>query len=194
MQAIAEQQQLKTCRLTLVTPGLPDSVLKIYPAEHEAEKVDLGTAPGEERWANIRRLMDRFVPRDQVVKKPAMLNTPPDFRTIVVKEDEIPVNTLEGAVLKALPAAEVAPQEALRLDPSVGALQVRMNQMEANIASIAQAISHLSVVNKPVAQEVTDVAVKSTESVLSVCGYCDKTFKTKSLMAMHTARFHKEAK
>lgn len=194
MQATAEQQALKTCRVTLVMPGLPDSVMKIYPAEHESEKIDLGNANGEERWGQIQRLLNRFVPRDQVVKKPVMLNTPPDFRTIVVKEDDIPVNTLEGMVLTALPAEQIAPQQALQLDPSVGALQQRMNQMEASLASIAQAISHLSA-NKPVAQEATTVAQTATaEPAAALCGYCNQKFKTATAMKMHVGRFHKEAK
>ena len=102
-----------TCKITLVTPGHSDRVIKINPAEHETEKIWLDNTPGIERWDNIKRLTQTHASRFAPVSDPIpYCNDPKDLKTITLKEEEIPTITLENFVLpapKGVPVNEAAP-------------------------------------------------------------------------------------
>ena len=142
----ATEKTLKTCLVTLVNPGLPDSCIKVYPAEHAAEKIWLNTAPGQTRWRFVQNFLNRFVSRDEVVPKPVFLCSPPDFATRTVSEDQIPVAKLEGnAVLKALPEEETIVTLALKKDAEEKqAPAERMAKLEQAVVSLATSVAAIA--------------------------------------------------
>jgi len=140
---VATEKTLKTCLVTLVNPGLPDSCIKVYPAEHAAEKIWLNTAPGQTRWRFVQNFLNRFVSRDEVVPKPVSLCSPPDFATRTVSDDQIPVAKLEGnAVLKAPPEEETIVTLALKKDAEEKlAPAERMAKLEQAVVSLAASVA-----------------------------------------------------
>ena len=63
-------KEYKTCKLVLVNSGRSDSVLKIRPAQHAAEKIFLDNTQGIERWEAIQRLMQNNAKRGTMVSRP----------------------------------------------------------------------------------------------------------------------------
>jgi len=92
------------CKVTIVTPGLSDAVIKIFPAEHTSEKVWLDHGPGIERWKVIKRLMQQFAPRNEAIPDPIKYH--PSIKNLVstdVTEDKIPVVKLQGGAFLKKP-------------------------------------------------------------------------------------------
>ena len=183
------QKQFKTCLVTLVTPGSSDKVMKVYPAEHEAEKIWLDNAQGEQRWAQVERLLNNYVPRDKAVMKPVPYCSG-DLARPTLRAEDIPLNTLEGgAVLKAPPPSEMLPETAVKLNPNIENLQSRMNKMEGTMDKILELLSAKAPVQEP---EVSLPAVD--EKYGETCSHCGKKVMNAHLLKMHIGRFHKYKK
>mgnify|MGYP001336760862 CR=1 FL=1 len=90
----------KTCRITVVRAGFPDSYIKIKPATHEEEKIWVDTREGDERWKMIERTMHLNASRNTSIPKPLPAHSDMgDLRTPDFKESDIPVVTLENYTL-----------------------------------------------------------------------------------------------
>lgn len=104
-----ETQSAETfdCRITIVKPGLPDSVIIVRPAKMKSEKIWLNRQPGKERWKAIEQLMARYCPRGKYVPKPAFWHPTSgrqeDLAAPALTEATIPVAELDGAILEPLP-------------------------------------------------------------------------------------------
>ena len=189
---MSEVQEYKTCRLTIVNPGSSDAVIKIFPAEHAEEKIWLDRRPGIERWEAVKRLMYSNAPRGQYVPDPVKYH--PDIKNLAatdVVEKDIPLVTLEGAVL-APPPLEEKPVVPEKKDPMEG-VNTRMQTLESSMAAIAQALA-LIAENKTQptvkAEVVADNLVTATE-VTAACGECEFIGKNSHALAIHKGRFHK---
>jgi hypothetical protein len=105
-----ENVQHKTCLVTVVEPGLPDRVIKIYPANHESEKIWLDTRPGIERWEAVKLFMRNHCPKGKYVPDASYWHQPgaprEDINTPILTPDKIPVVHVEGAVFEAPPPKE----------------------------------------------------------------------------------------
>lgn len=109
MENTNEVKAMKTCLITIVQPGLPDSVLRVGPSDHEQEKIWLDRQPGIERWAAIKQLMVRFCPRGKYIPEPAYYHPTTgkkeDLAILLInKPEDIPSIVLDGAILSAPPA------------------------------------------------------------------------------------------
>ena len=193
---VPEAPQYKTCKITLVGPSsASDRVIKVYPAEHEFEKIWLENTPGIERWRAIERLLMQFAPRGQAVARPVAYCSGNDLKTVVITEDDIPLVHLDGAVLAAPPPEQKA-SSAPKLNPTVENLQLRVALIEKGQESIAGALGGLTKAVEALANRQAPATAASLQDnpVRVPCGSCDKNFKTKSALAMHKGRMHKEAK
>lgn len=95
-----ELRQDRTCLVTLVSAGSSDRVLKIYPADHDEEKIWLETRPAIDRWEEVRRLMMLHCERGRAVPNPVPYHeSVDDLVTPSITDADIPVCKLEGAVL-----------------------------------------------------------------------------------------------
>ena len=126
-------KEYKTCKLVLVNSGRSDSVLKIRPAQHAAEKIFLDNTQGIERWEAIQRLMQNSAKRGTMVSRPVEYCTFPDLKTIVITEEDIPMVELEGAIFVAPPEVKSI-GDIPTLPPSMVALESRVNKIEQAIS------------------------------------------------------------
>lgn len=139
----------KTCKLTIVTPGSSDRVIKVFPAEHEAEKIFLDNTPGIERWKEIERLMFQYAPRGERVPPPvAYHSSAKNLVTPEIGEHDIPVVNLDGAYLKA-PAVAQRPVSNVKLPGD--AVNERIAKLEDRMDRILLALEGKSV---PVSEEI----------------------------------------
>ena len=193
---VAAVNGMKTCKITLANQGNSDKVLKVYPAEHEAEKIWLDNANGIARWEAVKRLLNQYAPRGEAVPNPVAYHEGTDLKTVVISEADIPVIRLEGAVFKK--PVEDAPigEKQVKLNPSVENLQLRMERMENNIGQLVAAIQVLTQPKATIQTEAQGTVPPASvnESVRVPCGLCGKTFKNNAGAAMHAGKFHKNAK
>ena len=198
---IKSKQEFKTCKITLVGPSsASDRVIKVYPAEHEAEKVWLENTPGIERWRAIERLLMQFAPRGEAVPKPVAYCSGNDLKTVVITEDDIPIVRLDGGAFLKAPPPEEKPDNSPKASPRVENLQLRMTIMEktqeqtlAAINGLTKAVEGLASRQRP--EQYQEAAKDPQDEPIRVpCGLCDKNFKTKAAVAMHKGKVHKEAK
>lgn len=184
----ANGQGLKTCLVTLVEPGRSDRVIKVFPAEHESEKIWLDRTQGIERWEAVRRVLYNYAERGSRVPDPAPWHAnPADLRTVTLREADIPLVRLDGIVLNKPPEEE-------RFDPfknsapSILEVNERMNKMEGVIGSLAQAVSQLTtaLAAKP--------AAAVAQSGFMACDQCQQPFFNKKALGMHKRRKHPEVK
>lgn len=133
----------KTCKLTIVTPGSSDRVIKIHPAEHDAEKIFLDNTPGIERWKEIERLCFQYAPRGERVPAPVPYHSSAkNLVTPEITEADIPLVNLDGAFLKAPPADEryvkpvKLPNDAIneRIDKLEGRMDRILAALEGKVA------------------------------------------------------------
>ena len=176
----------KTCRLVIVTPGQSDRVIRIYPAEHDAEKIWLDNTPGMERWEAVKRLLYTSAERGTRVPDPAPFHSSSkDLKTIDLKESDIPYVKLVGEVLRKPKEVETykpQPQQAM----TAGEVANRFNTLESNIAQLATAISNMAM--KLIAPPV----IKPQEVAAAVCKECNKSFKNEVGLRFHKGKFHKK--
>lgn len=130
----------KTCKVTLVANGISDRVLKVFPAEHEAEKIWLDNARGVARWAEVERLMFNFAPRGVHIPKPVAYHQ--SVKNLVVPditEADIPVVKLEGAFLTAPIVDDAGSEISAKLEAERKeqvSTAKRLDNLEANMAQI----------------------------------------------------------
>lgn len=109
---MSQAAEHKKCRVTIVQPGMPDCVMDVFPALHEKERIFLDHRPGIERKAALMQLLKRYCPSGKYVAEPAYWHQPgarpEDVNTLTLRPEEIPLNTLDGAVFEPLPPKEVA--------------------------------------------------------------------------------------
>ena len=128
-----EGVEYKTCKMTLVNSGRSDSVIKIRPAQHTAEKIFLDNTQGIERWQAIERLMQSYAKRGTVVAKPVEYHQFPDLKTVIITEDDIPIVEIEGVVLAAPPVVKQI-AEVPQLPPSMVGLEQRVGKIEQTLS------------------------------------------------------------
>lgn len=180
--------EYKTCLITLVTPSQSDRVIKVYPAEHESEKIWLTNTQDIERWEAVERLLNNYAERGTRVPKPAPYHsTNKDLRTVDLKPEDIPLVRLDGAVLnKPKPKDEFLPPQPQA--PTTQELTEKITKLESLVAQTALAVNALlQTQQKPVPV----VEKTATEGV--TCDVCNKPFINERAMKMHRGRFHKEA-
>ena len=104
------EEKTYVCKIVIVDPGMPNLGLRLGPAEHEYEKVDLTHQPGRERWAVIQQTMRQFCPVGRVPPQPLSFNPnhPKETNTPPPPATEWPEIILVGTVLKAPPLKETA--------------------------------------------------------------------------------------
>ena len=138
-------EKYKTCLITIVQPGLPDSVLRVYPADHETEKIWLDRRPGIERWESIKQLMQRFCPRGKYVPEPAYWHAPTgkqeDLNVLILKPEDIPVIQLDGAVLSAPPADDKISRP--RYDDAAKASKEKIENLEKQVGKLTEALDKI---------------------------------------------------
>lgn len=186
----------KTCRVALVNPGFPDAVIKIYPAEHETEKVLMDRNPGIERWEDIERLMNEYGPRNKRIPRPIPLHSNPTSSIVPdVGEDQIPLVRLQGLdedgkpIYLHKPEKAEMPAEEAKPRTEIDNVNLRIDKMELMIQSIAESVKALAqnqVVKNPAHEEPVDQSCE--------CPECGKNFKTAPALAMHLGRFHPKKK
>lgn len=159
MEALAEKVEHKTCLVRFVSRGHADKVIKIYPAEHEKEEVWMDTAPGEERAKFLERMQTLHASRDLPLYRPVPIAS--DSKSAPIPDSQIPLNRLEGFVLKALPAESITPKQATSLNPAVDNLQFRLNGLEKTMAEMAAALK--TVTEKLVSVNKLEVAQAEAE-------------------------------
>lgn len=132
----------KICTITLVNGGMPDSVLRVSPADHSTEKVWLDRQPGVERWAAIQALMQRYCPRGAYVPKPAfwhpISSKQEDLSVPILKPEDIPHIHLDGAVLSAPPAKETVTRP--KTDEATEANKARIAQLEGTVLQLTELV------------------------------------------------------
>lgn len=213
MQSLADVNgTLKTCKVTIVQPGRSDAVIKIYPAEHESEKIWLDNTRGIERWEEVQRFMYNFAMRGHAIAKPVQYHSSTkDLRTIEITEADIPTVTLENAVLKAPPSergpATAAAQNLFQapvVDNSVIEMKIRMDTLEKNVALIGDSLSKITdkllganppdepVAPRSIHEELRPATMERFEPVeFSTCTECGKDMK-RAALAMHMGKYHKK--
>lgn len=140
----------KTCLVTVIEPGMPNRVIKIFPALHAEEKIWLDHRPGIERWAAVQQLMQRFCPRGKYVPDAAYLHTPgakpEDVNTLLLTPEQYPVVELDGAVLEPLPPRERArlpkPEDKIKAgEDRVTKMEERMDKLTDMMGNIITALA-----------------------------------------------------
>jgi len=144
-------QDVKTCLITIVQPGLPDSVIKVRPAMVESEKIWLDRRQGIERWEAVKQLMRRFCPRGKYVPEPAYWNPPSakqeDLNVVILKAEDIPLIELDGAILDAPEVIEHAtrpkPNDAAKdAQDKISRLEDRLDSLTSSMAKMVEAMSN----------------------------------------------------
>lgn len=138
-----EGQTYKTCKLTLVNTGRSDSVIKIRPAQHEAEKIFLDNTQGIERWEAIQRLMQGYARRGTMVSKPVEYHQFPDLKTVAISEEDIPTVELEGAVFTAPAEKKRIGDLAAQMPANATVLEARVGRLESTVAQNNELLSRL---------------------------------------------------
>lgn len=135
--------ELKTCKVTLVSPGYSDAVIKIYPAEHAAERIDLNRRPGIERWDAVKRFMNQFAPRGEAIPAPIQYHpSTENLKTTDVTEDKIPLVRLENAVLKPPKVDKIKPQPTPATQIEI--VNKRIEGIENTVNTLASTIQTLA--------------------------------------------------
>ena len=141
--AVDPAVKYKTCKIVLVHTGTSDSVIKVYPAEHESEKLFLDNTPSIERWQAIERLMQGYAKRGTVVAKPVAFHAFPDLKTVVISEEDIPVVELEGAILTK-PVEVKRAGDVPHLLPGMIALENRVGKLEQAIGETNSLLARIA--------------------------------------------------
>lgn len=143
-EAPAVPTETHTCLITLVTPGSSDRVIKVWPAQHEAEKIFLDNAPGIERWDAVLRTLNNYARRGERVPKPAPWHSSSQNLAVPdLRPEDIPLVRLDGAVLEAPPKVERFAKPAPVVDKTAvveAKLEERMNRLEDLIFNLASKI------------------------------------------------------
>lgn len=181
------ETEFKTCKVTLVNPGSSDSVIKIYPAEHEEEKIWLDKRPGIERWEAVKRFMYSHAPRGAFVPSPVKYHqdrTQLHVRSIT--DNDIPLVRLEGVVFTPPPPEEKFVEKP-KEDPQAD-LKARVALLEAALmAKIKEEVR--AEARPPALSPVAEVPVAAELH----CPECEgKEFKSSHALAIHQGRFHKK--
>lgn len=190
LQQQAPSESVKTCRITIVTPGSSDRVIKVHPAQHDSEKIWLDNARGIERWSEVERFLFSFATRGAAIPKPlAYHSSSKDLRTIEITEDDIPTVHLEGAVLQAPPEEKrVDPLEQVKLNPSVENMRLRMNEMERTQNEILSILkSNLAPASAPAPSFISPTPPLAVVSSGVPCQHegCGKMFKNQNGLRLH---------
>lgn len=189
-------QQYKTCRVILVTPGISDSVIKIFPAEHDTEKIWLDNTQHIERWDAIQRAMQNYARRGTAVGKPVRYHSDNrDLRTISITEEDIPTVTLDGVVIKAPPATTVSAEDLSKLNPANVDITRRVEGLEGKLSKILDLLERNQPAPAAPIKQVNEAAAAPVSAADSfTCAECGNDFKSKQLLKMHIGKSHKKAK
>ena len=185
----------KVCLITLVNPGLSDSGIKVWPAEHEAEKIWMDNARGIERWEAIDRLMQNSAVRGTRVPKPAHWHSDPkQTATPDLKPEDIPMVKLDGVALKA-PPVEERPDYLKQNPTNILDINKRVDEMASTVNTLVNAVSQLTMALVGKVHAPTTASVQPQAPVLAAtfsCDACGKSFKTNQAVKMHKGKFHKK--
>lgn len=186
-----EMNGLKTCKLTIVNMGASDRVLKVYPAEHEVEKIWLSNTQGIERWEAVKRFLFNYAEKGTRVPTPVPYHADAsDLKTVTLKEEDIPIVKLsDGAVLKAPPPEPVMPEIKPPKSEDMAAMETRMSGLESAISQLSLAISGMVLQNKT--QNVV-ATVNNEPKQTATCSKCNETFKDTRGLGAHTRAKHRE--
>ena len=131
----------KECTITLVKPGSSDMCIKVFPAEHDSEKIWLDNTPGKERWEMIERMIQLHASRFSTIPEPKPWHGDPrDLKTVTMTKDEIPTVKLENFVL---PAPPPPPDMFPKTEPKKtdNAFEERITKMETTVANLADMLT-----------------------------------------------------
>jgi len=140
----ATATELKTCKVVIIEPGLPNSGIRVYPAEHEKEVVDTTSRPGQERWEQIQQIINRFSEPGKHIPKPISFNPdhPKNAWNPAPSDDQLPVVKLVDFVLKPLPEQKRPsmpnPQENQK------AMAERMDRLENKLEKLTDALLNMN--------------------------------------------------
>lgn len=130
----------KECLITLVTPGQSDRVIRVFPAEHEKEKIWLDNTPGIERWEIVQRFIQLHASRFSPIPEPKPWHgDPKDLKTVTLRKEDIPLVKLENAVLGAPPKEAEAPVDSPQL--SEKQWDERFNKLESTVNKLVDLLS-----------------------------------------------------
>ncbi len=183
-----EETAHKTCRVTIIQPGMADSVIDVYPAEHEKEKVWMDKNEGTDRMLVIDRIISAGTPREKVVLKAKPWNQPGEKLNMpTLKEEDIPKVVLEyGHVLKA-PALEVKPLPVNSNSPRAKAERQADTLAQSNEQLAAANVALMA--NMKVQQEQIDKILAKTPDGVN-CSACGKDFARQDTLDTHFKKFH----
>lgn len=158
----ATETKTYTCKLTVVVPGRSDAVMKIHPADAPEEKVWLDNAPGIERMAAIDRFLQMSAKRGTGIPKPVPYHEGKDLRTVILREEDIPVCVLEeGFIFETLKPEPTIKDFPARLDPTANGLQKQIDQIGEGLAETRKLVEGLagavqSFINRPSQPQASD--------------------------------------
>lgn len=174
---VKNEAELKTCKVTIVNPGSSDSVIKVFPAAHESEKVWLDNNRGKERWEYLQRVMAVHAKRGETNLKPVFYHSSvQDLRTIEITDADIPVVHLEDYVLEAPKAEQITAVLPEQVNLAEDNLKLRMERLETQNAQLLAALQGLQAKPAPVNEVSSDVA----------CGNCARVFKNAHGLQIHS--------
>ena len=192
----------KTCKVTIVAHGTSDKVIKIFPAEHEKEKIWLNERPGIERWNEVKRFMNNYAERGSRTLEPIRYHSPGNTSIVEIEEKDIPIVKLEAGYVFEKPKEEEKPAPPKPVDAAPVAtgnavLENRVTNLEGLVSQIAVGMNVLlQNANKPAPVIAAPAVMPAAEPFQAMegvpCGQCDKVLKSPHLLKMHVGRFHKE--
>lgn len=196
MNATEEAVQHKTCRITIVSAGQSDSVIKVYPAEHAAEKIWLTNTPGIERWEEVQRVINLHADRNKPIPKPIKYHSSiTDLKTVEIHEADIPTVNLENFVLKAPKQQDLAPGDIDKMPQSQQSLQARIDALEGSQRTQTALLERVLGLLEPpkgavVAPPPGPVSIPQGDSW--DCPKCQKEFKSSKALGMHSRSHEKK--
>lgn len=143
MSVLETQTKYKTCLVQFVQPGICDKVLRVFPAEHENEKIDLGNQNGIQRYEKFMRVVDQYTTRDQAVPKAVPYATDENTYSSPAKAlSEIPLVQLTNYVWPKPPEMERVKYNTVE-DYKSKAQDERFLKIEAQVDALAQGMNRL---------------------------------------------------
>lgn len=185
MPETAQAVEQKTCTITLVTPGSSDRLIKVFPAEHDTEKIWLDNTQGIERWEVVERLLNNFAERGTRVAKPVPYHSSTkDLARPDLDLNNVPTVRLDGAILKGPPPVEKIDYSKLNTSNTTE-LSNKIDRLESVVSQLSQALSNIAIANTaPKAAPVVD-----TEAAR--CPDCSKHFKSLHGLGIHLVKSHR---
>jgi len=188
----------ETCLVRIVRPGMSELLIKIFPAEHKLEFVEIFGQRGKERWRAIERMMEQFAPRGEHVLKPVPCYE--DNKKLGgpgIADSAIPIQKLENYIFKALPKDKVKPDQsdpvtkAIKNQAEVQDLKDMMNEQQKQINALLSIVAGKT---KEPSPEVIKKVPESPATATLELECCDRSFKDNRGLKAHqrSSKAHKE--